>query len=165
KPSESYYSGWFTPKANGTYTLLMNNNQIDVIDYTQYNFGIFKTHYHSTAKVAVGGTPANGASTNAEGLSVIDASKKSNDINKEITLQVLYKGKAIADTEVTVFVADQWSKKLTTDAAGEVKFNLPWNTKYVIEVTKKEEVPGKYNGKDYQFIWHCATYCLPSANL
>ncbi|RZJ64806.1 MAG: DUF4198 domain-containing protein, partial [Flavobacterium sp.] len=39
KPSESYYSGWFTPKANGTYTLLMNNNQIDVIDYTQYNFG------------------------------------------------------------------------------------------------------------------------------
>lgn len=161
KPAENYYTGWFTPKANGIYTVMLNNNNIDVIDYTQYDFGIFKTHYHSTAKVAVGNTTGVTKADNANGLSVTDASKNT----KETILKVYYKGQPVKDTEVTVFVADQWSKKLTTDANGEVKFNLPWDTKYVVEVTKKEEVPGKYNGKDYQFVWHCATYCMPAAKI
>lgn len=161
QPGENFYSGYFTPKANGTYTIVLNNNKIDVVDYTQYNFGIFKTHYHSTAKVEVGGTAANTASLNPEGLTVVDASKKTAAANGETTLTIFYKGQPLKENEVTIFVADQWSKKLTTDANGSVKFSLPWNTKYVVEVTKKEEVPGKYNGKDYQFIYHCATYTLP----
>lgn len=163
KAGESFYSGWFTPKANGTYTVMLNNNNIDVIDYTQYDFGIFKTHYHSTAKVIVGNSTNSTVANNPEGLSIIDASKAGTGKNKEIVLQAVYKGKPAKDVELTVFVADLWSKKLTTDANGEVKFNLPWDTKYVVEATKKEEVPGKYNGKDYQFVWHCATYSLPVA--
>lgn len=41
-PGELSYNGSFEPKANGTYTVVLNNNNIDVIDYTQYDFGIFK---------------------------------------------------------------------------------------------------------------------------
>jgi len=161
QPGESFYSGYFTPKTNGTYTIVLNNNKIDVIDYTQYNFGIFKTHYHSTVKVEVGGTAANTAAVNPDGLTVVDATKKLSAEKGETTLTVLYKGQPLKENEVTIFVADQWSKKLNTDANGTVKFTLPWNTKYVVEVTKKEEVPGTYNGKEYQFIYHCATYTLP----
>lgn len=161
QPGENFYSGYFTPAVNGTYTIVLNNNKIDVIDYTQYNFGIFKTHYHSTAKVEIGGTATNTAALNPDGLTVIDATKKTAVANGETVLAILYKGQPLKENEVTIFVADQWSKKLTTDADGKVKFTLPWNTKYVVEVTKKEEVPGKYNGKDYQFIYHCATYTLP----
>ena len=161
QPGEDFYSGYFTPPTNGTYTLVLNNNKIDVVDYTQYNFGIFKTHYHSTAKVVVGDKVANTAALNPDGLTIVDTTKKLSAQKVETTLTVLYKGQPIKETEITIFVADQWSKKLTTDENGTVKFTLPWNTKYVAEVTKKEEVPGTYNGKEYQFIYHCATYALP----
>jgi uncharacterized GH25 family protein len=161
QPADTYYSGWFTPTEKGTYTVVLNNNKIDVIDYTQYDFGIFKTHYHSVAKVEVGNKANETAAQNNDGLAVVDVTKKEHKEKGETTLKILYKGQPLAETEVSVFVSDQWAKKVYTDANGIVKFNLPWNTKYVVEVTKKEEVPGNYNGKDYQFVWHCATYAIP----
>ena len=78
----------------------------------------------------------------------------------KIKLQIFYKGKPLADSEAKVFVSDEWSKNLRSDAEGMVRFNLPWDTQYVVEVTKKEEVPGSYKGVDYEFVWHCATICL-----
>lgn len=164
QPDKLYYSGSFTPIENGTHTIILNNNSIDVIDYTQYNFGIFKTHYHSTAKVEVGTKITASASDNIQGLSIVDMTQKQHKEKGEAILKVLFKGQPVKDAEVSVFVADQWAKKLTTDENGLIKFSLPWNTKYVIEATSKEEVAGNYNGKDYQFIWHCATYNIPLQN-
>lgn len=162
KQADTFYSGWFEPKANGTYTVIMNNDKIDVIDYTQYDFGIFKTHYHATAKVEVGKTATDTASQNPEGLSIVDMTKKLHVKDGEAMFKILYKGQPVKDAEVAVFITDQWSKKVYSDAYGIIKFSLPWGVKYIMEVTKKEEVPGKYNGKDYQFIWHCATYTIPA---
>ena len=160
---ETFYTGTFTPKTNGTYTIVLNNNEIDVIDYTQYDFGIFKTHYHSIAKVEVGSKPNETASVNPDGLTIADITKKEHKEKGEVVLKVLYKGQPVKEQEVTVFISDMWSKKVWTDEKGEIKFTLPWKTKYILEVTRKEEVAGKYNGKDYQFIWHCATYAIPLA--
>lgn len=162
EPKDIYYSGWFEPKANGTYTVVMNNNNIDVIDYTQYNFGIFKTHYHATAKVEVGNKASDTAALNPEGLSIVDITKKVHADKAEAAFKILYKGQPLKETEVSVFITDQWAKKVYTDENGVIKFGLPWGVKYIMEVTKKEEVPGSYNGKDYQFIWHCATYTIPA---
>ncbi|MBO0321844.1 DUF4198 domain-containing protein [Muricauda sp. CAU 1633] len=153
---EDHYLAYFTPEKNGIYTVVMNNNEIDVIDYTQYDFGIFKTHYHSTAKVQVGNTDGDTQVANPEGIVV----KQLANNNGDVKLQVLYKGKPLAENELQVYVADLWSKTLHTDENGEVSFALPWDTKYIVETTTKEEVPGTYNGEDYQFIWHCATYCI-----
>lgn len=162
KPQDMYYSGWFEPKANGTYTVVMNNNNVDVIDYTQYDFGIFKTHYHATAKVEVGGKPGETAAANNEGMSIVDITKKVHADKGEAAFKILYKGQPLKDAEVSVFITDQWSKKVYSDENGVIKFSLPWGVKYIMEVTKKEEVPGKYNGKDYEFVWHCATYTIPA---
>lgn len=157
---DNAFHGTFTPKENGTYTVVLNNNEIDVIDYTQYDFGIFKTHYHSTAKVVVGSEVSNTTADNDAGLVVVNASETKAGQNSSVVLQVLYKGKPVADQEVDVYVADLWSKKLKTDKEGKISFSLPWKTKYTIETTKKEEVPGTYKGENYEFIWHCATYCI-----
>ncbi|HCX20481.1 MAG: ferredoxin [Flammeovirgaceae bacterium] len=154
------FVGTFTPTENGTYTVVLNNNEIDVIDYTQYDFGIFKTHYHSTAKVVVGKEVESTESTNADGLVVINSSASTGTKNGEVILNVLYKGKPVEGQEVAVYISDLWSKKLYTDADGKVSFTLPWETRYTVETTKKEEVPGTYKGDDYEFIWHCATYGL-----
>ncbi|MCM5661417.1 DUF4198 domain-containing protein [Galbibacter mesophilus] len=154
---ETYYLAYFTPQEEGTYTVLLNNDEIDVIDYTQYDFGIFKTHYHSVATVNVGSKTNESVSENKEGITVKRIASEKN----EVKLQILYKNEPLAKNEVTVFVADQWSKKLESDDEGFISFKKPWNTKYILETTKKEEVPGTYNGEGYQFVWHCATYCIP----
>lgn len=153
---DDYYLAKFTPKANGTFTVILNNNKIDVIDYTQYDFGIFKTHYHSTAKFQVGKNSNETVALNDSGIVVKDVSKNKN----EVKLQVLFKNEPLAKNELKVFVSDLWSKTLETDENGYVSFKLPWETKYIIETTKKEEVPGKYKDEDYEFIWHCATYSI-----
>ena len=153
---EDHYLARFTPSQNGVYTIALNNNEIDVIDYTQYDFGIFKTHYHSTAKVQVGANNDDTTTANPKGIVV----KQLKSDDEEIKLQVLYKGEPIAKNELKVYVSDLWSKTLYTDDNGEVSFTLPWDTKYIVETTTKEEIPGTYNGDDYEFIWHCATYCI-----
>lgn len=157
-PGVDFYQTSFIPKVNGTYTIIMNNNEIDVIDYTQYNFGIFKTHYHAVAKVDVGTKPAETAALNAEGITIVDVTKKDFQVNDEVTLKILYKNEPLKEKEVDLFLKDKFSQKITTDANGLIKFKLPFKTKYIVEATHKEEVPGKYNGKDYQFIFHSATY-------
>ena len=156
----TYYTATFTPKTNGSYTIVLDNNEIDVLDFTQYNFGIFKTHYHCISKVEVGTKANETANNNPEGLTLIDVSKSLHKVNGEVTLKVVYKGKALKDKEVDVILKDHWTKKVKTDAEGLIKFSLPWNTNYVVEVTNKEEVPGTYNGKEYQFIWHSTTYAI-----
>ncbi|WP_372746495.1 DUF4198 domain-containing protein [Lutibacter sp.] len=154
----TYYKATFKPELNGTYTVYLNNNAIDVIDYTQYNFGIFKTHYHSVAKIVVGNKQSETTADNQNGITIKDISEN----NTNITLKVLFKNNPLQNNEVKIFVADLWSKTLQTDENGNVSFKLPWNTKYIIETTYKEEIPGKYNNENYQFIWHCVTYTIPS---
>ncbi|MBC5862861.1 DUF4198 domain-containing protein [Flavobacterium turcicum] len=157
-PEATFYKTTFTPKVNGTYTIVLNNNEIDVIDYTQYDFGIFKTHYHATAKIEVGEKYAETVSINPEGITIVDVSKKNLKLNDEVVLKILYKNKPVKDNEVVVFLKNQFNQKIKTDENGLVKFTLPFATKYIVETTIKEEVSGKYNGKEYQFVFHSATY-------
>ena len=155
-PKANYYSAFFTPKSEGTFTVLLDNNNIDVIDYTKYDFGIFKTHYHSVAKIQVGKSTANTQVQNQNGISIKQIATQ----NKEVTLQLVYKGKKLAENEVKIYVSDAWTKTLETDDEGLISFKLPWNTKYIVEATIKEEVPGEFKGKNYEFIWHCVSTCL-----
>tara|TARA_R110002050_G_scaffold109796_1_gene221107 strand:+ start:33575 stop:34291 length:717 start_codon:yes stop_codon:yes gene_type:complete len=155
-PKEDHYLGYFTPKTSGTHTVVLNNDAIKVIDYTQYDFGIFKTHYHSIAKVQVGKKNEETAAINEAGIVVKDIS----DTKGEVKLQVLFKNAPLAKNELKVFVADLWSKTLETDENGMVTFKQPWDTKYIIETTFEERVPGTYKGDAYEFIWHCGTYCI-----
>lgn len=156
RAGEDHYLARFIPDRNGVYTVALNNNEVGVIDYTQYDFGIFKTHYHATAKVQVGATDGDTGGENPEGLLI----KELESPGEEIRLQVLYQGEPLAENEVKVYLSDLWSKTLYTDQKGEIGMVLPWKTKYIVETTIKEETPGSYLGKDYQFIWHCATYCI-----
>ncbi|MEQ8581888.1 MAG: DUF4198 domain-containing protein [Marinoscillum sp.] len=154
------FQGVFTPAEKGTYTVVLNNDEIDVIDYTQYDFGIFKTHYHSTARVLVGDENQETNATNDKGLVVVNNSEKKAEKGADVNLKVVFKGRPLADQEVVIYVADLWSKKLTTDENGLVTFTLPWAARYTVETTKKEEVPGTYHDEEYEFIWHCATYAI-----
>ncbi|MBU3027892.1 DUF4198 domain-containing protein [Zobellia galactanivorans] len=158
---DDFYAASFTPNQKGTYTLALDNKDMKVLDFTQYDFGIFKPQYHAKAKVVVDKKPAAIAKTNVDGIEIIDVSPDPFGVSKEVSLQLLFKGKPLAENEVSIFVSDLWSKKLSTDQDGKISFQLPWPTKYTVEATYNETVPGTYKGLDYEFIWHCATYCIP----
>lgn len=155
--TDSCFTASFIPQKEGLYTVVLDNNEIEVLDYTQYNFGIFKTHYHSVAKIQIGQAPGSSMlAENSNGLAIIDKS----DSSREVNLQVLYMDKALTDCEVEISLPDQWKKIVKTDDNGMVSFKTPWKAHYLIEVTKKEEVPGTYRDKDYEFVWHCVTYFI-----
>lgn len=154
-PREDYYLATFTPYKEGTYTIILNNDQIGVIDYSAYDFGIFKTHYHSVAKIQVGEKTGQSATGNPTGLTISNVSQNQDSLR----LRVFYKNEILPKHEVTIFVADQWSRSLETDDDGYIDIALPWkDTNYIVEITRKEETPGTFRHKPYEFIWHCVTH-------
>jgi uncharacterized GH25 family protein len=160
-PGEEFYQASFVPLEKGSYTIALNNEELEVLDYTEYDFGIFKPQYHAKARVTVGDTPEAITQTNANGIEIINLSPKIAGKNNEVKLKVIFKGQPIADQEVVIYISDLWSKKVITDKNGEVNFSLPWDdTLYTVESTYNENVPGKYKQKNYEFIWHCATYAI-----
>ncbi|MEE9361501.1 MAG: DUF4198 domain-containing protein [Cellulophaga sp.] len=159
-PKNDFYLGYFIPTENGTYTIALDNKNMDVLDFTKYDFGIFKPEYHAKAKVQIGTEITATISTNKEGIEIIDLSKIAFNADTEVILKVLFKGSPLQKNEIKVFISDLWSKTLTTDENGIVSFKLPWKTTYTLEATYNEKTPGKYNGTEYEFIWHCATYCI-----
>ncbi len=159
-PQLNYYKAVFTPTEKGTYTIALDNKKMNVLDFTKYNYTIFKPQYHAKAKVIVGDVVANQKETNSDSIEIVDISKTPFTQNSKVILKVLYKGKPLAKNEVSIFVQDGWTKKATTNKNGEITFKLPFKTTYTLETTFEEKTPGKFKGKDYKLIWHCATYCI-----
>lgn len=157
---EDHYLAVFTPTVTGTYTVSLDNKTMEVMDYTKYDFGIFKPQYHAKAKVTVGKGSLPLKQTNNDGIEVIDMTKRAFEKASEVRLKILFQGEPMKENEVSIYISDLWSKKLTTDENGIVTFRLPWDTRYTIETTYNEKVPGTFKNVDYEFIWHCATYCI-----
>lgn len=153
-PQEDCYRASFTPTEKGTYTVIMDNDKIEVYDLTKHNIGIFKAYYHATAKIQVGEKIESTIIDNENSITIKNVSEKAG----EVKLKVFYKNEILPNHDFNVFVPDQWTKKLRTDEEGYVTFSLPWTgTTYVVEATFKEETSGKYNDIDYNFVWHCAS--------
>ena len=159
-PRKDHYLATFIPTETGTYTIALDNKQMQVLDYSQYNIGIMKPQYHCKARVVVGpdytGTPA----TNPKGIEFVELSTNQYKVGNKVRLKVFFKGQALPKQEVTISVDDLWTRKARTDEQGEITFNLPWQKLYTAETTYNEEVPGSFESIDYEYIWHCGTYCF-----
>ncbi len=157
---DNYYLATFVPSQEGVYTLALDNKNMKVLDYSQYDMGIMKPQYHAKAKVVVGQSFSPLESTNPEGIEIIDHSKSAYAVNGEVKLQILFQGKPLPENEVSIYMTDLWAKKLWTDENGMVSFTLPWDQLYTVEATYDENTPGSFNQHAYEYIWHCATYSL-----
>ncbi|WP_233899942.1 DUF4198 domain-containing protein [Tenacibaculum piscium] len=157
---DDYYLAKYTPTQNGTYTIAFDTKEIKVLDYTMYDYTIFKPQYHAKSKFYVGDKLSVIKKTNTESIEIIDQTTTPFSLNSKVELKVLYKGKPLINNEISLFMKDSWLKKLKTDKFGIVSFNLPFQTKYTLETTFEEKVAGIFKGKEYQLIWHCATYCI-----
>jgi uncharacterized GH25 family protein len=56
--------------------------------------------------------------------------------------QVFFRGAPLAAAELTLTAASGWSRQAHSDAAGKVKFSLPWKGTYGLLVRHKDNTPG-----------------------
>ncbi|MBW3520383.1 DUF4198 domain-containing protein [Flavobacterium sp. NKUCC04_CG] len=151
-----HYEAVYTPKKAGTYIVYLDNKKMEIVDSTQYNFGIYKPQYHAKAKINVGKSNKSDHHTNHDGLEIIETAS----VNQQITLQVRFKNLPLTKSKVMVFFKDGWSKEQETDEKGEITLTLPWQTSYAVEVIHIDKTPGTFNQLPYEFIWNCATYFI-----
>jgi len=63
--------------------------------------------------------------------------------------RVVYRGKPAPKVKVSAVIPNGWAKEATSDAAGLVRFDLPWQGNYVVEAHYEDKQPGERNGKAY----------------
>ena len=87
---------------------------------------------------------------------------------QEHKMQVLYKGRPLANAEVTVLTESGWKKTVTTDSLGIMSITPLGNKlkseqsrmsaeKYLYVVLHKEPLRGEYNGTRYASEYYCAS--------
>lgn len=72
-----------------------------------------------------------------------------------LTLQ--YRGKPLADTEVTVIDPQKWTKTLKSDAAGKVTLPTLRSGRHIVVANHKEQVSKTIAGKDVKAVYHITT--------
>ena len=157
----------FTPEESGSYQIALTVNEAPVVDWRDYDLGILKTNFFSTATIQVGTTensklvsaPVSGKNQ----LVVTPVDAISFDRETPIEFEVTFNGKPLAEQEVVIGYQDKWFKSLYTDEAGKINLSLPWDDSFVIETVYTEETPGTFQGDEYEAIRHTATFRIPPA--
>lgn len=79
---------------------------------------------------------------------------------KQGEFKVFYKGQPQAKTKVGLIAQSGWTREATTNEQGVVKFDLPWQGTYVLEVRYVDKTPGERAGKPYDFTNFMTTLSL-----
>ncbi|WP_343701262.1 DUF4198 domain-containing protein [Chitinophaga sp.] len=152
-PGTDHYKAFFTPESDGVYTVVMIHSVKDLYHGSRLD-------YHASAAVVVGNNAAAAASANANPLKVETPARHTYKVNESINLGVLADQAPAKSSEVEVVAPNGWIKKLYTDSTGTTTFTPLWPGRYMVEVAKTEKKAGDHNGKPYEAIWRCATYCI-----
>jgi uncharacterized GH25 family protein len=56
--------------------------------------------------------------------------------------QIFFRGTPLAGAELTLTASSGWSRQASSDAAGKVRFTLPWKGTYGLLVRHKDNMPG-----------------------
>lgn len=83
---------------------------------------------------------------------------------KQGEFKIYYKGQAQTKTKVGLIAQSGWTREATSDEQGVVKFDLPWQGTYVLEVRYVDKTPGERDGKPYDFTNHMTTLSLAQSS-
>ena len=74
--------------------------------------------------------------------------------------KVYYKGQPLPKAKVGIIVQSGWAKEAVSDEQGAVKFELPWQGTYVLEVHHTDKTAGERDGKPYDVASFVTTLSL-----
>ncbi|GGI22667.1 DUF4198 domain-containing protein [Pedobacter mendelii] len=149
-PDVHFYKASFTPEQNGTYKLSVVHEVADIYDKA-------KIEYYAFADVAVGSTKIN-TSFPIEAALTIRPEKHVLKQGQSAVYQVIYSKTPFAKQKITLVNAERKAIPTETDADGKFTFKPSQKGNYFFEAYKEDKTAGQSNGKDYEKVWHLATY-------
>lgn len=76
---------------------------------------------------------------------------------------LIFQGKPLAKTEVTVFGPPKWKKSFRTDDSGQVTIETPWAGRYLIEAEHILETAGEIEGEKFDRLRNVFTLSFVTA--
>lgn len=150
-PGSNFYSATFTPEGDGQYVLTVSHEAKELGGTTKYEF-------IATALVSVGKAATIDHSVIPVAVKVHPTEAKIYKANAPVQVKATANGQPLANTAVSVFSPEGWSKEITTDEKGMITFSPIWPGRYVLEVAAREKKDGIHHGKTYNAAWQGATY-------
>lgn len=153
-PGTDHYKAVFTPETDGVYTIVLQHTVKDVYHGS-------RLEYHASAVVQVGkSNKGDVPSANNNAVSIYTVAKQAYKTSQDIILQAWMDQQPASKKEVEVVAPNGWAKKVYTDSTGKAAFSPEWPGRYMLEVAGSEKKAGEHNGKPYEKVWRCATYCI-----
>lgn len=150
QPAGNYFKATFTPQQDGAYVLYIDHTVQEV-------YGGSKIRYYAQGIVQV--NHANGLANLQQNEFVLQTSGvAAKKVHTPEQVALVHKTKtALPKAELTVLSPAGWSKKL--DASKAITYVPVESGRYLLEGTFIEEEKGQHEGKPFERIWHCVTYC------
>jgi hypothetical protein len=145
-------------RANNAFTLSASAGKNETIFAEEVNFPIseYKNGDVTTRSARILG--ARLVTSNA-----VQAPKLTLDLvptGKQGEFKVYYKGHPLPKAKVGAITQSGWVKEAVSDEQGVVKFDLPWEGTYVLEVRNVDKTAGERAGKPYDFTNFMTTLSL-----
>lgn len=173
KKKENHFSAQVKPTDSGIYHVLIEDNKAPVKDLTKYDLGVIRPFYYarrpflSFAKGHVSDRQVNvNTPTPVLHLDIVPLTRHIDvrngafgpNVNEEMLFQVYFDEKVLTErAKVSIYSPTGWLWKGRLDAKGIGRFTPPWPGLYVVDVSYRKEIPGKFQGMPYQAESHRAT--------
>lgn len=150
--ASDHYTANFTPDTDGEYLIVLQNDQVDVLDFP--SMGPFKAEFYASAKVQVGGFKAQQIITATDFKFNVLA--KSTAAHQPVYLS-LTGNVDLSKVEISIFNQAGWKLDLKPGADGQAEFKALEKGKYFIEAVYKDKTTGTFNNKDYKSVYYAST--------
>ncbi|MFB6457847.1 hypothetical protein ACE38W_21430 [Chitinophaga sp. Hz27] len=151
-PAGDHFRATFTPATDGAYVLYVDHTVKEV-------YGESKIHYYAQGIVRVN-TSKGLDNLHQNDFVLIEQPSKAPKINVPLQVALSHKTKKeLPDAALTVQSPQGWTKKIKPLVGESYSFIPAWQGRYLLEGTFTENETGLHEGKPYQRIWHCVTFC------
>ncbi len=156
-PAGNHFSATFTPKSDGVYTLYIDH-------IVQEVYSGSKIHYYAQGIVRVNDNKSTGnLKQNTFIVQTSNSAIGKKNTAEQVTL--LHQSKStLPNAELTVQSPEGWTKKMKAAKGEAFAYTPAWSGRYLLEGTFIEDEKGDHEGKPYERVWHCVTYCKDVAN-
>jgi len=153
-PAKDHYTSTFTPVNDGKYHIVLQNEEIDVVDYQAA--GIYKSDFFASATVNVG--VAKPAVLPPSGFKFTVSAEGKLRPDQPVTVTLEHQQIDLSKVTLSIYNQQGWKLDVKVNKqTGKGIFNVLGAGSYFIEAAYNNKVDGNYNGKAYNSAYYAAT--------
>lgn len=154
KQLKDYWSGSYTPQAEGVYTITGINEEREVQDWKRHNLGIVRPVQYLKAIYKVG-------NKDNQQSSKLFLDTEINTLSPgNYSIKVFKNASPYAGSTILITHPDGGETKLETDKDGLAKFTAPKAGLFLVDVEWIDKTPGQFKEKAYETIRYKMDFSL-----